>query len=406
MKNPIKWLILILICTYTLFSLIYFCFGIVSVPDGIYPGFADLNLLLKYVDCYNNGFNPYIDKNSFCIGELNYPFIWIKLISIFGGNSSHTHVIGFSFILLFVFIISFMFPKVTIKQFTLLCLIMISPPFLLLLERGNVDIIIFILIVIAVYYIRNFDKNYSIYLTYIVILFASILKIFPFFLVPLVLIEKISIKKKIIILFSSLVIFSIFVLLSFDEIKLILANTPRPSELAFGKNVLIQEIVSKNHLLYISIVPFIILTMFFYIKREWVLYVYTEISKQNEKSFMFTSGLLIFLGIYFFGNNWDYRLVYIVLFLPIIFKLSNSDFKLLLFKRYMLISITIILLVSALHRSLHIYQNYIQWFIFRNLLMSLKYILLTSIVSFGTIYLFFILKENFYEMLNTFKKKQ
>lgn len=405
MKSPIKWLVISLILTYTLFSLIYVVLGVVSVPDGIYPGFADLNLLLRYVDCYVNGFNPYVDKNSLCIGELNYPFIWIKLISLLGGNSNHTHLIGFSFILLFVLTVSFMFPKVSIKQFIILLCLLISPPILLLLERGNVDIIIFILIIIAIYYIRKYDKNYSIYFTYGIILLASFLKIFPFFLVPLVLIERINFKKKIILLFSLITIFSIFVYFSLDEIKLILLNTPRPSELAFGKNVLLQELVSKNNLPYISILPLVIMTIFFYIKRQWVFHIHNEISKHQESAFIFTSGLLIFFGIYFFGNNYDYRLVYVILFFPVIFNLNNLDVKLLLFKRFLFLSVIIILLASALHRSLPIYQNYIQWFIFRNLFMGLKYLLLTAIVSFGAIWFFYIIKENYNEMIRTFNKK-
>lgn len=206
-------MILALSLIYALFSFVYLLFDTVSVPDGIYPGFLDLNFLLKYVDCYKNGFNPYIDKNSICIGELNYPLVLLKLFIKLGLGSDHTYLIGFTFIVGFVISVSLLFKKLTIKQFILLLLIFISPPFLLLLERANIDILIFILILISVFYIRKKHSVYRVYLSYLIILIASFLKIFPFFLLPLIFIEKIQIKHKIIIftLFTSFFSFTYIV---------------------------------------------------------------------------------------------------------------------------------------------------------------------------------------------------
>lgn len=397
-------MILALSLIYALFSFVYLLFDTVSVPDGIYPGFLDLNFLLKYVECFNNGFNPYIDKNSICIGELNYPLILLKLFIKLGLGPDHTYVIGFTFIVGFVISVSLLFKKLTIKQFILLLLIFISPPILFLLERGNIDILIFILILFSIFYIRKKHNVYRIYLSYLIILIASFLKIFPFFLLPLIFIEKIQIKHKIIIftLFTSF--FSLYIYSILDELKFIFEKTPKPSELAFGKNVLIQEFISEKYLPFFSIFPFVIGSFFFFLKRKWVYVIYERINFDYQNTLMFTSGVLIFFGIYFIGNNYDYRLVYFVLFLPTIFQLNSTDKNILFFKRFLLISIIIILSVSFLHRSVHIYQNYTQWFVCRNFLMSLKYLLMTIIVSFSSIYFYFIIIENLKEIKSFFNK--
>ena len=393
----------ILLFVYSLLSLTYYN-GYFYVPEAIPPGFIDLNVVLKSTDCYNLGYNPYFAKNEFCTWTYNYPFVWIKLSSLFGLSSKDTYYIGFIFIFIFILSVSFLFKDVSLKKILFITCVLLSPPILFLLERGNIDIVIFELILCLYYFSSKMKASSSIYVTCLLLLISSALKIYPVFMLPILLLENVNQRKRLLLFLITSISIICYFLYNLNELKVVISNTPKPSELAYGKNVLLQEFVPKNVFVYVSLIPFLLVSIYFYFKRDILFQLFNSFDKNDPRFKLFFGVSLIFTGSYFFGNNWDYRLSFLVLLFPFIFSLNNTTRKIRFFKKVFYILTTILLLVSFLHRTAPIYNNYIQWFIGRNFLMSIKYIAITTFASFGIFLFYYILSINIIEFKHSLKK--
>ena len=193
-----------------------------------------------------------------------------------------------------------------------------------------------------------------------------------------------------------------YFLFNLNELKIVISNTPKPSELAYGKNVLLQEFVPHKIFFIVSLVPIFLISLFFYSKRKNLFELFQTFDTSRISFKLFFCGVMIFTGSYFFGNNWDYRFVFLILMFPFIFTLGSQNKINIFFKRVFYVLVFILLVASFLHRSAPIYSNYIQWFIGRNFLMSIKYLSITTVASFGLYLLFYIVKLNFIEFKQSY----
>jgi hypothetical protein len=405
-KTYFFYFIFLVITSYLLLAIAYY-FGYSSlISDSIFPGFNDLRVVAESCDCYRMGYNPHIVKNEYCKWIFNYPLIWLDILKFLGLSGKNIYLTGF--IMLGAFLISSLklFNNLTIKQMIGLFFIMLSPPILLLTERANIDIFIFVITTFAIFYIRKIkDNTITLHITYLIIVFSAILKLFPIFFLVLVIIEKQTLKTKLFILSYSILIFLSYFYFHVEELNYILHSTPKPSELAFGKNVLIQEFIPPHILPIVSLIPFVIALTWIYIKRKWffALFEFFDTNLLNFK--LFFSGSSLFLGAYLFGNNWDYRLVFVLFLFPFVFQLTNLNSISKKFKQVFYVSCVIVLLTTFIHRSGYFFNNYIQWFIGRNLFMSLKYISLTVYAAFSMFLILFyldkfVLNSRFRDKLN------
>lgn len=134
--------------------------------------FADLNSVLGSADCFRTiGFAIY----DYPIGHecaYNYGSWLMRSISALGLKESHTDLIGWFFIFGLSFLLAIVVGQVKTKPITLLLgfFVFLSPPVMLLLERGNFDILIIFLIFISAMLMKYKKINLG-----IVLVFASFL---------------------------------------------------------------------------------------------------------------------------------------------------------------------------------------------------------------------------------------
>ena len=88
--------------------------GSLSIPNVLC--FVDLNVVIESTECFNNGFNPYLDKNNFCLHKYNYPLIWLHIFSLLGVTSKFLYFIGFSLIFINIMLIVSIFEIRTFKK--------------------------------------------------------------------------------------------------------------------------------------------------------------------------------------------------------------------------------------------------------------------------------------------------
>jgi hypothetical protein len=123
--------------------------------------FLDLSLLTFNVDCVTDS-NTDLSKISCDPGgrDFNYPSILLVLFHFMHLDSSHTFAVGLTLFLLLVMSLAVLIrvlihPNLGITEAIMWAGAFVSPPILLLVERGNIDSLLFLLFVIALVFARN-----------------------------------------------------------------------------------------------------------------------------------------------------------------------------------------------------------------------------------------------------------
>ena len=237
---------------------------------------------------------------------------------------------------LFIYSIASLIKPKFFSEYIFLALIMFAPSTLLVLERGNNDILIFLFIILFVYI------NSSI-LNFTILSLACLIKYYPLALMVNFFIEhKRSAKQIIIILFLFIVIVTFFFYFTGESFELVQKKMKMISP-TWGNQFSIKAfaIISKKLINYsyatillISyILFFILMTFFFKIFKRNNFIDKIEIYSTEEKLFILGGNLII--SVYLIAHNVHYREIFLILLLPFIIKLTktfeNKIFKYLLY---------------------------------------------------------------------------
>ena len=304
------------------------------IPVGPIP-FSDFDALNIFLSYEKMGLNPYIENpESHPIHKfLIYPSVWLNITDILKLNKELNFKIT-SFLILFTYFyvlldLFFRFKKATLGF--LLLIFFFSTSNFLLIERLNVEIILFCFIYFAL-------VNKKIIMQFIFYSISLILKIFPIFSIFMFIG-----KKK---LFFFTFIFSIaYLFLIREEITLISKNVIEYALIsAYGA-------VSISKALYYYSMKFgylinddnyqlfkILIIMLFSLYGLFLFLINFSFSKSKEilaeisiEEKMFLAGAGIFIGTYAISANFDYRLIFLILTFPYLINKLNSKLLLIYF---------------------------------------------------------------------------
>ena len=149
--------------------------GFLNTPP-VLPAFSDFNALNIFLESKNNGLNPYFENSHEVYTAYAYPLIWLDLVDFLNLKNIVNFKISVFIILLFYFyiLIDFAF-RINNRKFNILLFIFfVSTSNFLLLERLNIEIIIFSLI-----YFLLINKKPLV--QFILFTISFILKIYPIF---------------------------------------------------------------------------------------------------------------------------------------------------------------------------------------------------------------------------------
>ena len=293
--------------------------------------FKDWNYIFNYYNCLNK-----IDLNyQNCIEILNfefvYPRIWLNIVNYTYSYFKYLIV----FLIIFYVFLSYSILKKKNKIYYLLFLF--SPVSILLIQRGNNEILIFILVYLFSYFF--YFKKYN-FLSLVSISIATVLKIYPIGLFLLLFLDNIKKIKYIkIISFITLIIIIYYFFVEFLEINK--NHNPGKITLVYGSetifhifNLLFDDIKINTFVLsFISLVVIIIISLCTSNKK------YNYPNKNNEISFL--TGSLLIVSSFFFNSSFEYRFIYILFSLPYLIDLSNSNQ--IKFGKYLIILIYLVL---------------------------------------------------------------
>jgi len=322
--------LLIITILYFLFPRIiygYFIFPI-GKNNQIYL-FGDWSVIISAIHCKFLDYNVFINNPCDVIGR-KHVYGSILLFIPYFEKYSEFYFLYFPIVVnfIFIFVIISHFTLKNLKEYILVLFFIFNPATILLMERLNFDIFIFLSIIFLCYFRKNL-------LNLLVILFLTLSKFYPLSLLPLFFINDKNIFKNLIYTFIFLILLFFFLHLDKANLVEILNNTKQFSAnyfwsfnfFALSKIPILLNIFSKTFLIIFSSllsIIFFLIGFFIYknilVKKELNL---NNVNSYNKTLFLISSGVLI--SNYFFFNSWIYREVFLFGIIPFLIEISARE---------------------------------------------------------------------------------
>ena len=293
--------------------------------SGVRGGnFIDLGDVLRWSDCFREvGSSVYDINDGKCSGYL-YGSALLRVFNFLGINASQTKFWGITGGVVFCISLGFLAALLSSQKVAspiVIGMALSSPPLWLLVERGNIDELIFLLVLFSSFLlIRGFDL--------VAIAIIVITALFKFYTLPLLLILSITSKSKKSRV-AALVAFLVTVpLIAIDYFK-IQSDFPSTWFISFGVPSigLWINLIGENlglgwlHLgalaghvlgLIVFVASIAILRIFTMRRIEDLVFLdYRETTKKESDTLFLILGS-VFITCYLLGMNYDYRLIFIV----------------------------------------------------------------------------------------------
>jgi hypothetical protein len=366
---------------------------IIGVPAVKNP-FIDLAAVLGAFDCDRLTGEVSLTNNP-CFNQISYPSSWSSLTWL-GLEQRNTIFLGVFFALIFYVITLIIIGRLNYQEAVVYALILCSPPVMLLVERGNVDIVIYSWLGVGLIIIKNSRALIFRLCAYLLIFFAGVIKLFPIFGLVVIIKEKRNLFLFLAAIFTTA--FITYFIASIGEMKTISqAFDVERVWFRFGHQALFLKVktflsnlslstggetdIKKTirYIIYIimSLLTLLVLTRFLLSKfknfQEWLSwdFVSTDSDKSLDNSqyidyFRLATG--IYLGNYLvIGLVMDYKLTFLIFALPQILDWIKQENQLSLPS-----SMALVAMVATFYASPFLYpwlvDEIINLFLFVNLL--------------------------------------
>jgi len=277
------------------------------------PPFIDLRILTGSAESFRQGFDPIEQNPGDPLGRhFNLGKIWY-LIFYTGIKQEDTLWLGTLLALGFLFCV-WVFPhRINVTMAGLLALVLFSPSTMLALERGNVDLFIFILCTVALTLLESVGWFAMFFL-----ILAALLKLYPIFGFAAFL-EKQRTRFWFFSL-SALVILLVYAVLTFSNIAASFSYTEKGGDLSYGVNVIslyLQPFFTSRQIYsLLTFVAYLIVLCIAVIVVLTGMRCDPLIADDAYHLAAFRLGAAIYIGTFFLGTNWDYRLIFLIFTVP------------------------------------------------------------------------------------------
>jgi hypothetical protein len=133
--------------------------------------------------------------------RMPYPRIFWVFAGL-GLGDKHTIFVGVLFIFMFYLITLYFMGTLNFYEGIIYGLILVSPPIMLLMERGNIDILIYFILALVVQTVARTNRIFIKTFAYSILWFCALLKLYAIFGLTVILREKKKIALMLIIVFS------------------------------------------------------------------------------------------------------------------------------------------------------------------------------------------------------------
>jgi hypothetical protein len=293
-----------------------------GVP-AITPNFADLRVITSGWECTNRGYDV-LAKNPCDQGHrrMNYPRVWLAP-AVLRATQGATTALAVLFAVLFFASALVFVGRLAWFEGLLLGAVLLSPPVLLVIERGNTDALIYTLLVVSIMLWRSQNRAWRAFGRGMVLV-AAIAKLYP--ILALVAFFRRGARSATVAGGMIGVAFATYVVLTFRDLVLVLRGTPQATDYSYGARVLqtaVHRTLESRGAGAASISGFLLPAALTVIGATLALYTATTLSRQlvdvlQDDSHLdgFLVGAAIYTGTFLIGSNYNYRLVFVTLTIP------------------------------------------------------------------------------------------
>lgn len=293
--------------------------GVNSAPSIFY----DLRNVLAAIECRRRGLNP-LEENPCDPSDrvLAYPRIWL-LLRHAGLDQSHTAILGWCFVCLLMVSLLLLLGQLTVPQGAVVAAAVCSPAVMLSVERGNVDVLLFALLVGAAF---AWPTSHVWPLGPGLVVLAAVAKLYGAFALPAFLLSRFAPVRALVVLASAA---GFVVSLSFTS-KDLAAVTRSPEGgllYSYGARILPGHLYHalvpgewEGGALLAQVIAVIPVLLLMAAAAAWA---WRHMAPEAGDGMLaspslvaFHMGALVYLGTFLARKNGDYRLVLLLLLLP------------------------------------------------------------------------------------------
>jgi hypothetical protein len=265
------------------------------------PEFADARVITSAWECARRSFDVLAENPCDRWGRpLNYPRLWL-LPGLLGWGQEQTALLALAFAIAFVVAVLGLAGPLGLRSTLVYLAALGSPSALLAIERGNNDQAMFALIVGSIIATARGHRLAA----GLAVLAAAVLKFYPVAAVGALR----GSATRILVLLAAAAYF----VASLQDVRLIMVATPRNASLSYG-------LATNGAVLLPMIPPLVSTAVLMLVGTGLALWVATRtptIRSDQKALSAFTAGALIFMATYILGPSWDYRLIFLLLCLPL-----------------------------------------------------------------------------------------
>jgi hypothetical protein len=296
-----------------------------GVPTA-FPRFLDTRVIVSGWECTRDGLDVLVENPCDPWQRpTNYPRIWMAMAPL-GLDESSAVPLGVATGAAFLLAALVLAGRLSLGETVLYAAVLLSPAVMFGVERGNNDLIVFALVVAAVAVFRTQGVLGRAACSGL-LLFAAVLKLYPAFAFSVLLRQ--APRRAALTLGLTVVPFALYVAATFDDLRLISEATPRPVSLAYGAGVFVDGAGERSGSLpgaqFLSNEPG--RTAFYLVALALALGLALWLAGRlrpipaaptaDRRLDAFWVGASIYLGTFaVLGNNWDYRLLFLLLVIP------------------------------------------------------------------------------------------
>lgn len=331
LDRPVRGRLVVLGVLYAYFVVLlarggHLAWGWFKVP-AISPSFVDLRSVTSGWDCTRRGIDILALNPCDPLGRpANYPRLWMWPAPLGLGQRS-TLLLGLLLAALFLATVVFFMQRPSTLLDTLVwSAVIVSPALMLGVERGNADLFVFVVVVGALAAFRS-HRGLLRAGAHALFLLAAILKLFPVFAFATLLRQS----RRWLLVGGGLVVagFAIDVTVTFGDIRTIERVLPQQIQFSYGADVAVRATTvwlaahaaglaflahrsTENAIRWASIAAAVVVALV--VGRRWAPPATPAAASWEIDAFL--AGAALYAGSFVLEDNFDYRLVFLVLAVP------------------------------------------------------------------------------------------
>ncbi|MFH2051361.1 MAG: glycosyltransferase 87 family protein [bacterium] len=277
------------------------------------PPFADLRTITGGAESARMGLDPLVDNPGDPWGRpMDYPRIWESLF-LLGIDQGDTALLALIMIAAFIAGLFLFVRDIDRTTAVLLAAGIFSPAVLLGIERGNNDLLIFFLMAAALAALRR-----SPVLATGLVTFGAALMYFPIF--GLAILLALPRRRCLALAGLSIALILVYAAATLSDLRHIGTGALRGTTISYGFNVLHTSVHgyfrSPATGLWLEYACLGVLLVMFGIALRTRGFRFAPAEQDHQHLDAFRLGAAIYVGTFLIGNNWDYRLMFLLFTIP------------------------------------------------------------------------------------------